>query len=91
MLLLTFESKAAYMWQQYLKEIADGNSKTLARVISLIENEYSGYENMLQSLTASSSKIIGITGPPGAGKSTLVDALISLLVSKNKKGRSALC
>ena len=85
MLLLTFESKAAYMWQQYLKEIAEGNSKTLARVISLIENEYSGYENMLQSLTASSSKIIGITGPPGAGKSTLVDALISLLVSKNKK------
>ncbi len=85
MQLLTFESKAANMWQQYLKEITEGNSKTLARVISLIENEYGGYENMLQSLPASSSKIIGITGPPGAGKSTLVDTLISLLVSKNKK------
>ncbi|MEI9909957.1 MAG: methylmalonyl Co-A mutase-associated GTPase MeaB [Bacteroidota bacterium] len=30
-------------------------------------------------------KIIGITGPPGAGKSTLVDALINLLVSNGKK------
>jgi LAO/AO transport system kinase len=36
-------------------------------------------------LPFSSTKIIGITGPPGAGKSTLVDALIELLVAKGKK------
>lgn len=80
-----FTFKLTLMWQQYLQEINEGNSKTLARCISFIENEYSGYETLLQSLPPSPTKIIGITGPPGAGKSTLVDALINLLVSKGKK------
>jgi GTPase len=73
------------MWQKYLQEIIGGNTKILARCISLIENEHSGYEKLLESLPFSSTKIIGITGPPGAGKSTLVDALIELLVAKGKK------
>jgi LAO/AO transport system kinase len=73
------------MWQQQLDEIRQGNSKTLARCISLIENESSGYEELLQQLPPSSTPIIGITGPPGAGKSTLVDALIAQLVMQQKK------
>jgi LAO/AO transport system kinase len=72
------------MWQQQLDEIKQGNSKTLARCISYIENEVAGYEDMLQQLPASLTPIIGITGPPGAGKSTLVDALIGLLVNEGK-------
>lgn len=73
------------MWQQQLKEIQEGNVKTLARCISLIENESAGYEELLQLLPPAQTSVIGITGPPGAGKSTLVDALISLLVSRQKK------
>jgi LAO/AO transport system kinase len=70
------------MWQQQINEIKQGNTKTLARCISYIENEVTGYEDLLQQLPPSSTPIIGITGPPGAGKSTLVDALIGLLVSE---------
>jgi LAO/AO transport system kinase len=76
----------AYMqWQQLLEQIRQGNVKALARSISLVENEHPGYESLLQALPSSPTKIIGITGPPGAGKSTLTDALISMLVGAGKK------
>ena len=73
------------MWQQYLDEIKQGNTKTLARCISLIENEAAGYGELLQKLPSSAVPIIGITGPPGAGKSTLINALISTWVEQGKK------
>ena len=73
------------MWQELSKPIQQGDIKALARCISLIENEQPGYENLLQSLPSSPTKIIGITGPPGAGKSTLVDSLIGSIISNGKK------
>jgi LAO/AO transport system kinase len=73
------------MWQELLQNIQQGDMKSLARSISLVENEQPGYEQMLQSLLPSQTKIIGITGPPGAGKSTLVDSLIGLLANAGKK------
>lgn len=73
------------MWQQHLQQIEQGDIKTLARCISLVENEVAGYENLLQLLPPSSTPVIGITGPPGAGKSTLVDALIGSLTQEGKK------
>ena len=72
-------------WQELLKQIQQGEVKALARCISLVENEHPGYETLLQSLPASTARITGITGPPGAGKSTLVDGLIGLLVGQGKK------
>lgn len=72
-------------WQELSSQLQSGDSKALARCISFVENEHPGYETLLQSLPASTSKIIGITGPPGAGKSTLVDALIGHLVNAGKK------
>ena len=72
------------MWQQLLQEIQAGNIKSLARTISLVENEFEGYQDFLQNLPSSATKIIGITGPPGAGKSTLVDALIGEIIAQQK-------
>ena len=73
------------MWQQLKKEIINGNINALARCISLIENEVNGYEELLESLPQSNTPVIGITGPPGAGKSTLTDALIGLMTEQQKK------
>ncbi len=73
------------MWQSLLKELKQGNQKSLARCISLIENEMTGYEEFLQSIPAATTPVIGITGPPGAGKSTMVDAFITELAGAGKK------
>jgi LAO/AO transport system kinase len=73
------------MWKKYLDEIQQGDIKSLARCISLVENEVAGYETLLQLLDFSGTPIIGITGPPGAGKSTLTDALVGCIVNAGKK------
>ena len=59
--------------------------KTLARSISLIENDAGNFEELLLNLKPSSAKIIGITGAPGAGKSSLVDALTEFMIADNQK------
>ncbi len=73
------------MWQQLLTGIQEQDQRALARSISCVENEVPGFENFLSQLPAGHAAVTGITGPPGAGKSTLVDALIAEWVSKHKK------
>jgi LAO/AO transport system kinase len=69
--------------KELLQNIIDGDFKTLARVISKIEN--GDCDDLLKLLPLSSKKIIGVTGPPGAGKSTLVDCLIAEYIQEQKK------
>jgi GTPase len=69
--------------KQLLENIITGDFKALAKTISKIENENS--DELLKLLPSSNKKIIGITGPPGAGKSTLVDCMIAEYIKQEKK------
>jgi len=73
-------------WQSLYEKSKQNDFKSIARGISFIENEYSGFEELLMALPETqSSRVVGITGPPGAGKSTLVDGLIGHFVKQGKK------
>lgn len=60
-----------------VSQVKAGNYKDLARALTLVENDLDGSGELLKQLKPSGTPIIGITGPPGAGKSTLVNSLIN--------------
>lgn len=69
-----------------LKGIKEGDFIALARALTLVENDIAPAAQLLRQLHASDEvPVIGITGPPGAGKSTLVNAVTSYFVLKNKR------
>jgi len=64
-----------------------GERIALARAVSIVENRRDGYRDLLSSLYPETGDAyrLGITGPPGAGKSTLVDRLAFDLAGAGKK------
>ncbi len=67
------------------KGVMEGNFLLLARAISQIENNTNNEQVLSNDMQPKAIPVIGITGPPGAGKSTLISKLIAALVEEGKK------
>lgn len=72
---------------QWLQRIRSGDRRTIARAISAVENDAARAEVLRATLAAylGRAHVVGITGPAGAGKSTLVNALVGELLARGHK------
>lgn len=69
-----------------IKGIKEGSFTALARAITFVENDISPAAQLLRKIELDSNvPVIGITGPPGAGKSTLVNAITEQIVKEGKR------
>ncbi len=69
-----------------LKAFDLGNHRALARIISLVENETPQKVELLKQLYPNTGNgyLLGVTGSPGAGKSSLVDRLVDTIRKRNE-------
>jgi LAO/AO transport system kinase len=74
-------------WEKLIKDMRSGSLRALSRLVSRVENREPGWMEAMKQIFPLSGKarLVGITGSPGAGKSTLTNGLARELVKRGQK------
>jgi LAO/AO transport system kinase len=75
------------IWQKLVEGVCDGEPRAVARLISCVESRAAGWQQAMKALYPRSGKarILGITGSPGAGKSSLANRLAAGFVERGHR------
>ncbi len=73
--------------KDFIDKIIASDKRAVAKALTMVENDDEGSEKLLKELYKYTGNAyrIGITGPPGAGKSTLTNCLVKLMIEKGFK------
>ena len=74
-------------YSDLIEKLLNGNSRAVARLITLVENDIEAAENIINAIYSHTGNayILGITGSPGSGKSTFISTLTKLFAEQGKK------
>jgi len=83
---LLYTYRLSHDFQPLIERLRSGDARSLARTISIVENRLPGWSELLKALFPQTghARILGLTGAPGAGKSTLVDQLAKHYRKENR-------
>jgi LAO/AO transport system kinase len=74
-------------WQELVDAVGGGDKRALGRLITRVENREPGWQDAMKALypRTGAARIVGITGPPGAGKSSLTNRVAAVLLEQGRR------
>jgi LAO/AO transport system kinase len=81
------EGRVEGVWKELIDAVSAGERRALGRLITRVENREPGWQEAMKALypRTGTARVVGITGPPGAGKSSLTNRIAAILLERERR------